>query len=362
MRYSGALPRSISYGINPIYDLKNHNAMKKILSKNNLFILAVLSYVFIAPVVVVNAAKPDTLTFILVTDTHVCNLTGYHPIFVDKRQHKSKSIQTFQNFLKSVPDKLQADFVIITGDNIDYYEAETEKGGVLDTQVEQYSHLLDQSKVPIYLTLGNHDITSYWVEEDSSIVRSQIDAGRARAAWIRNVPCFKEGTYYSHVFRVDTTTFRLIFLDNGYYSTEENTDGVLLYSVDQYQLRWLDAQMKASPSDVEIIFMHLPLPFGKAAGNEILTEPISVLSSKTESHNLINVIEKNSSTYALFAGHNHINSINRYIYPNGGILTQILTGPLVFNSSNWRIIKLTNDKIIVSFPGNTKTEYIVPIR
>jgi 3',5'-cyclic AMP phosphodiesterase CpdA len=308
------------------------------------------------------ASKHDTLIFIHVTDPHVCNLTGLHPFFIEKRQHFGNNISTFPDFLKSVPGKHQADFVVVTGDNIDFYEAETEKGGVLDTQIEQYSGLLDQCNIPVYLTLGNHDIASYSVNPGLAVTASQINAGRARAAWMRNVTCFAKGTYYSRIFKIDTMTFRFIFLDNSYSATSEISDGVLPFIVDQYQLRWLDEQMKASVSDVEIIFMHIPLPYGKAVNNKILTEPISLYSLRRKSYNLITLLEKNSSASVLITGHKHINLINRYSYPNGGKLTQILTSAFGYDTANWRVIKVTKDNIMIGSPGNSDIEYNIPVR
>ena len=306
--------------------------------------------------------SPDTLTFIQVSDPHICNLTGYHPFLFQKSQHFGKGIEPLSKFFTSVPVKSKADFVIITGDNIDYYEAETAEGGMLDTQIEQYSRLLDLSKVPVYLTLGNHDIASYYVDSESTYTSNQFHAGRSRSTWIRNVPCFKDGTYYSRVFEIDKTSFRLIFLDNSYSSTREVSDSLLPFIIDQSQLLWLDSQLKSSPTDVEIIFMHIPLPYGQSADNTIFTEPLGIYSSRTKGFfNLLRVLENNSSTRLIFAGHKHINRINNYDFPNGNRLTQVMTGGFGYDPNAWRLIKITNNKIIIYLPGSYKTEYIIPI-
>ncbi len=306
--------------------------------------------------------NPDTLTFIHVTDIHVCNLTGYHPFFVEKRQHFDKNAETFSDFLKTVPEKYNSDFVVVTGDNVDYYESETAQGKMLDTQVEQYARLLEVSEIPVFLTLGNHDISSYSMTSDITYIGNQINAEEARAVWMRNVPCFKEGTYYSRIFKIDTTTFRFIFLDDSYNATEEVSDGVMPFIVDQYQLRWLDAQLKSSPSDVEIIFMHFPLPYGTVVNGNIATESTAVYSSKSKYYNMLSVLEKNSSTRIILAGHKHINFINDYILPDGDKLTQVLTAAFGYNTAAWRVIKVTGNKILVSFPGSSKTELAIPVR
>ena len=304
----------------------------------------------------------DTLTFIHVTDPHVCNLTGYQPFFTEKRKHFGNNAEPLSQFLKTVPKQRKSDLVIITGDNIDYYEAETETGAMLDTQIEQYARLIEVSEIPVYLTLGNHDLASYSVNAGSTqILNNQFNAVRARAAWSRNAPCFKDGTYYSRVFEVEKTTIRFIFLDNGYYATEEVSDGLLPFIVDQPQLRWLDAQLKASDSDIEIIFMHMPLNYGKMEANKVLTEPISKYSAQGKYYNLFNVLEKNSSIRVLFAGHKHINSINNYTLQDGKKLTQVMTGAFGYDTANWRLVKLTKNNIIICFPNSSKPEYIIEL-
>lgn len=336
--------------------------------KNKVILFKAMSAIFllsltvILPSQAVKAGLPDTLSILQVTDIHVCNLTGYHPFFVEKRQHFGKNILTFPEFLKSVPDKLNADLMVITGDNVDFYEAEASLGRILDTQVEQYSRILDNCKIPVYLTLGNHDIASYWIDEVPSVKNSQLNAERARAAWMRNVPCFKEGTYYSRIFKVDDVTVRLIFLDNAYYATEEIADGVLPFSTDQYQMRWLDDQLKASSSDIELIFMHIPLPYGQSAGNMALSEKLSAYTSKSNTYNLLKVLDANSSTRMIFAGHKHINSINNYTLPDGDKLTQVMTAAYGYGEMNWRMIKITADNILICVPGSTSIEYKIPIR
>jgi 3',5'-cyclic AMP phosphodiesterase CpdA len=307
-------------------------------------------------------AGSDTLRFIQITDPHVCNLTGYHQVFTRQRQHFGRNSETLSDFLSTVPEKYKADFVVVTGDNVDYYEAETTEGKMMDTQIEQYSRLLDMSEIPVYLTLGNHDITSYWVAHDSDYTNNQINAERARAAWMRNVPCFKEGTYYSRIFKIDTVVFRFIFLDNSYYATDEVADGVLPFVMDPYQLRWLNAELQTSPVDIELIFMHMPVPFAKASDKNIPAEQLSAYTVKTKYYDLLNVLDNNSSTRLIFAGHRHFNSINNFVLPDGDSLTQVMTGAFGYDPNAWRMIKITADKILISYPGSLKTEYTIPVR
>ncbi len=71
---------------------------------------------------------------------------------------------------------MDADAVIVTGNLIDYYEAAVDKpdGEMVGNQVEQFKSLYDLCPVPLHLTLGNHDITTYWInEKDSSNMQTQ---------------------------------------------------------------------------------------------------------------------------------------------------------------------------------------------
>lgn len=327
-------------------------------------ILAAPCFIAAKETTTATSEQPDTLTFIQISDPHICNLTGYHSAFVQMRQHYGNTRESLLIFLQSVLKENKADRLIITGDNIDYYEAESEQGVMLAAQIEQYAHLLDRCEIPVYLTLGNHDIASYWINSDSVFSKGvhQFNSERARAAWIRNISCFKSGTYYSRIIKVDTTTFRLIFLDNGYYSNEKKTESALPFIIDQSQLEWLDDQLKTSTSDVEIIFMHMPLPYGKEKDHRTFTEPLAIYSSKTRFNNLASILEMNSSTRLIIAGHEHINTINHYFLAKGNKLTQVITDAFGRDHDNWRMIKITNKDIIIYFPGSHKIECLIPLK
>jgi len=71
---------------------------------------------------------------------------------------------------------MDADAVIVTWDLIDYNETAVDKpnGEMVGNQVEQFKSLYDLCPVPLHLTLGNHDITTYWIDEkDSSKMQTQ---------------------------------------------------------------------------------------------------------------------------------------------------------------------------------------------
>jgi len=83
-------------------------------------------------------------------------------------------------------------------------------------QVEQYADLLDQSEVPVYIILGNHDMLVIGHHRQQPMPALRLFLKKPGASWMRNVPSLKDGTYYSRIFKVDTVTLRMIFLDNSY--------------------------------------------------------------------------------------------------------------------------------------------------
>lgn len=306
------------------------------------------------PVLMIAQEKPDTIVFIHITDTHICNLKSYHPLFTDKRRHFGEGFKPFINFLGSVPEKLQTDFIVITGDMIDYYEAETTAGDMLDTQIEQFVKSTNDCNIPVYMTLGNHDISSYKLISEKTYNSHQYNDGKARAAWIRNTACFRNGTYYSRTFQADTTTYRLIFLDNAYYSPGKNKDEPP-YIIDQFQLQWLNNELNMSDNDVELIFMHIPLLGGIGIDGNKKTQVLRTNYSDSTG-DIFNVLGQKQSACLIFSGHKHRNIIYKYEFSGDYALTQVETGAFgrIYEPNNWRLIQLTAENIIISYPGDEK--------
>ncbi len=292
-------------------------------------------------------AQPDTLSFLHITDLHlIFNLDAYQQDLAQSRKHFGQGEVPLKQFLKTMPRKTNSNQVIATGDLVDFYEGEARNGGMLDLQVEHFSRLIRACKVPVLLTLGNHDISAYkW--KDTLRIATQTVAGQARAAWIHSVPCFRDGTYYSRIFEVKGRTYRLIFLDNGYNTVLRGEQGVLPY-IDKAQLHWLKDQFLQSPDDVEIVLMHLPL-----------TSANSPTGFPSE---LYALLSKNPSAKLILSGHNHKNAIQRFASLNDQKIVQVQTGSFGQSPMNWRLIKLTKDQILISFPGKTDTELMIPVK
>ena len=287
------------------------------------------------------AQERDTISFLHISDLHlIFDIDLFQKDLAENRSDYGNSVNRFKKFLKNIPKERGADFVVVTGDLIDIYEGELAKGGMLDFQAKQFSHLVDKSKVPVFLALGNHDITSFsW--EDNSKHLNQNCAEQARTSWTRNANCFNKGIYYSRVFKVGGTTYRLIFLNNAYnrFSSDLN---ITYPFVDKIQLCWLEEQLQESNDDVELIMMHIPIT--------------SESTQQESSCELYSVLARNPSAKLIFAGHNHKNRITDYSLSENNKITQIQTAGFAQSSMHWRLVRLTGNKVLVSLPGSSVTE------
>ncbi len=287
------------------------------------------------------SAQSDTVSFVHITDTHlIFGLERYQPDIVRLRTHYGKGIEPLKKMLDSLSTSKNTRFAAITGDMIDFCGATDLNGNEEAYQIERFARLVGGYSLPVFLNLGNHDIASYkW--DGERMVSSQRKAGKARAAWIRSVPAFSEGTYYSRSLTAGGTQYRLIFLDNGYNSAGDFEKSKPPY-LDRIQLEWLKEQLNESKDDVEIVLMHIP--FGK----------------DTTGSELYDILSGHPTLKLILSGHNHENLI-RHLGPLNK-LVQVQTAAFARNPHEWREIRLTADSILVSAPGTRKPEVTVPVR
>jgi len=292
--------------------------------------------------------QTDTLSFLHITDLHVIfNQSIYPADFINYRKLRQydQGENRLRQFFDTIPEKTNSHMVIATGDLIDFFEVNTTDGQMLDIQSRQFSRLLNDYHVPVYLTLGNHDLFSFnW--ENGLLQHDQNSSGRARTAWIRNIPCFHNGTYYSEIYRVGQTTYHLIFLDNAFYQFLP-TDSTSVPYIDKSQLYWLNTRLKDTGSDIVIIFMHIPFDLND-------TRPESL-------NELYSLLTGNPSVKLIFSGHYHKNVIE-HLYALGREIVQVQTGSLVQGTGNWRLVRLTEKNILVSIPGKTESELKIPVK
>ena len=76
--------------------------------------LSTLLFFFLTPGALAEP-QADTISFIHIADTHICNMAGYHPVIAGSRAHYGDGSLPLIDFFNTVPGKTGADFVVIAG-------------------------------------------------------------------------------------------------------------------------------------------------------------------------------------------------------------------------------------------------------
>ncbi len=306
----------------------------------------------------VSAEDNGVYSVVQISDAHLCDLQGYDPGFAASRQSLGHGFSPLKDFLETIGRKTDARAVVITGDLADYYEAETIAGPFRASRIEPWLELVRSCPVDLFLTLGNHDITTYWYEERENAVRSfQYRAHQARAAWIRNLPCFHDGTYYAHTIAAGATRYRLLFLDNGYALGGGDL-------IDPIQLDWLNHELQLAGNEPVVVFMHRYLGVAdlNGDGNAFAKKPGLKINKAACSRGLLKAFNDHRNVKALFVGHGHKNVSEWIPFPAGHRILQTETAAFAQSPQNWRLLRFTEDEILVCAPGETSVELRCRIR
>ncbi|MBC7326563.1 PQQ-binding-like beta-propeller repeat protein [bacterium] len=222
------------------------------------------------------------LQFVHITDTHIGSASG------------AKNLNSFCQLLNSFPEK--PDFIIHTGDI-------TEFGA--DEEFQTYSRIVSALNIPIYHTLGNHDVR--W-------------NGAILAIAPKLFPSYSRRGY---TFNKEGITF--IGLDSSFPFSQYGI-------IDPSQLNWLKETLSQLPKDQPIVvFCHHPLMlsnnflFGQQALLEIL-KPYNVVLFLT--------------------GHGHSDRV----WQVDGI-NFLMTKGLMDADASFRLIKIENEGIEVATYG-----------
>lgn len=204
------------------------------------------------------------LKFIHLTDTHI--LKTYEGSFLeglDKVEaNPTEQLKKVLQFAESKKDML--DFLIISGDLV--HEGDLEDYEYYKSVLETYT------KLPVYLALGNHDVTEYYWE-----------------AFHNKKDCNHE-LYYVEEFK----GYRIIVLDSSF-----DKSGTGFISEDQ--LAWLTNILKTPSDNGSIIVVHHPIDEEQLFGEHSLTNTEQLLEAL-----------QSDDVVAVLSGHIHQNSIQNY--------------------------------------------------
>ncbi len=290
------------------------------------------------------AARPlpaASLDFIHLSDTHVIDLKGIAAPLVKQREHFADSERRLGALLAGVGRPGTESFALITGDLIDAFSFTAAGGGAVHGQINAFRRAVAKSTIPLYLTLGNHDIEHYGIAPDGvKAAGDQWLAGQARAAWVQAAECFRAGTYYEFAKQVGRMRYVFLMLDDGYVATGSKERPAV--TVAHEQLFWLHRRIQANADAVLILAMHIPL------------------STNANSQAIRQAAAGAPNVALVLAGHNHTDGIED-LELGAGHAVQVRTAALGYGAENWRRIRLREDGIEVYATGS-KMEVLRTIR
>ncbi|MFB3826798.1 MAG: metallophosphoesterase [Bryobacteraceae bacterium] len=276
--------------------------------------------------------RAPRVDFIHVTDTHVLDLKGVAAPLVKAREHFADGERRLAALLAGAGRPASASFALITGDLTDAFSFTAADGGVVRGQVEAFRRATAKSPIPVFLTLGNHDIQHYGLAPGGAKpAADQWLAGAARASWIRTARCFREGTYYHLVKQAGRTRYVFLVLDNGYAASGSPERPAVAMAHEQ--LYWLRASARANADAVLILAMHIPL--GADATSQAIRQAVAAAPNVA----------------LVLAGHNHRDQIED-LDLGASRAVQVRTAALGYGTSNWRRIRLLEDGIEVYATGS----------
>lgn len=255
--------------------------------------------------------------FVQVTDTHVNDFGSLTPKQAASMAAKKNANTCLETALKHFGAAPAPGFILITGDLIDAFE----NGRQAPTPVNLLQALLKQSTVPVFPILGNHDLRHY----EGDTAKRVVMTDEARKAWMKALPQFRGGTYYSFRKQVGHTGYLFLLLDDADL-TKDNPKFTAA------EFAWMKKQIGAHPTDTIIIAMHLPFPMAPIA------DELKALLAQTPNVALI------------IAGHRHIDALEQ-VDAGSHHITQILTAALYRSADNFRRFRLKEDGIEVSETG-----------
>jgi 3',5'-cyclic AMP phosphodiesterase CpdA len=275
--------------------------------------------------------QAPTVEFLHVSDTHVVNLRRVAPPLVKAREHFADGERRLAALLAGAGRPRTASFALITGDLTDAFSYTGIDGSVIGGQVEAFRRAVARSPLPLFLTLGNHDVQHYGIAADGvKPAADQSVAGAARASWTRALECFRNGTYYEFAKQAGGTRFVFLMLDNGYGAAGSTERPAVAMAHEQ--LYWLRRRAAANSDAVIVLAMHIPL------GDDATSAAIR------------RAVADAPNVALILAGHNHRDQIEE-LSLGASRAIQVRTAALGYGPQNWRRVRLLPDRIEIYKTG-----------
>ncbi len=239
-----------------------------------------------------------TLKFAHISDIHYANIQ-------EENNYKllARTSEITQNAVKQINEEKNIDFVMITGDGVNYPQ---------QSDFEDLTKIINKLHSNWYFAIGNHDINPNGEFSKSELIKFLN----------KNNKNFKfNSTYYTFKPK---KRYRVIVLD-GVNNEEISSKGI----ISQEQLCWLDDLLSKSKKDTILIFLHFPLyPPNDYPSHEI-----------SNSKEFKSVLKKYKMPIAIFSGHYHFTKIIKR-----GNIINISTPSLLRYPNAFRIIEVNSQK------------------
>jgi len=209
------------------------------------------------------AEKPaNEFSFVFMTDIHV--------------QREKNAISGFRKAITKV-NELNPAFVITGGDLI--MDALGQSYGRSDSLYNIYTTMLTEFNMPVFNTLGNHEIYGWYVLKDADTLHSEY--GKQMF----------ENRISMRYQRIDRHGWIFLILD----SVVKNGKGGYEGGVDAEQIEWLKEQLASIPAETPIVIsLHIPL----------LTLEAQLMGGATTPNGRNEVVVNSKEVLDLFKDHN----------------------------------------------------------
>ncbi len=263
-------------------------------------------------------AQTEEFTFVFATDIHI--------------QKERNGDKGFKKAIEEI-NKLNPDFVVTGGDLV--MDALGVSYNRADSLFNLYMETCKELNMPIYNTIGNHDILGWY--EKSNIAKTHPEFGKKM---FQN----RIGkTYYSFVHK----GVKFIILD----SIEEVPEGNGYFGfINNEQLEWLKTEIAGTDKAMPIIIStHIPLytmysqmAIGSMAANDrgLVVENSKSVLDLLKDHNLKLILQGHLHAYE------NLNLMDRFnIITGGAVCGRWWLGPNEGMEEGFLLVKVKKDKI-----------------
>jgi 3',5'-cyclic AMP phosphodiesterase CpdA len=202
--------------------------------------------------------------------------------------HLTEERNATEGFLQAIDtiNKLSPDFVLTGGDNI--MDALAESYGRSDTLYNLYEETIKELKMPVYNTMGNHEV--FGLYETSGISPDHEEYGKK----------LYENRLAKRYYSFDHNNWHFVVLDGIGFTENRRYYG----HIDTEQLAWLKSDLEKAGDKPVVVSTHIPL---LSVGAQIMNGPNEAMGkgSIITNANEVRAILEQYNTKLVLQGHLH---------------------------------------------------------